>query len=324
VRLESPALCLSLAALAGCAAGSDPIGASEPFRIRGAQFIPGSLPGKAPQSETSSSTPATVNTRRPVVTALMSPNNVIYQGEGGKKLSGEATPASRSIGIALHGIGSGYWVLPTGGVNPQTDNLIWSVAADFDRGIAAGKREVRVVAFDDHDVAGQQVALTICVDTKVPDNLHACDPKRPLPQAVISLSWDANVDLDLQVHTPDDELLDSKHRATAMPDDMGNLPDDVGIIDRDSNAGCVIDGIRTENLVWSKVMPQGRYAIYANLYDACHLPAVRFRAEVYGLVTDDNGDDKLERFYANGGELLDLSANGGSARGLFVTEFVFQ
>jgi hypothetical protein len=253
----------------------------------------------------------------------MSPNNVVYQGEGAKKLSGEATAVSRSVGITLHSVGTGYWVLPTAGINPQTDNLIWSAAADFDRGIATGKRELRVVGLDEHGVAGQQAALTICIDGQVPDNLHVCDPK-PLPQAVISLTWDSNVDLDLQVHTPDGQLLEPKKRASALPDDMGNLPNDVGIIDRDSNAGCVIDGIRAENLVWDNAMPQGRYAIYANLFDACHQPAVRFRAGVYGLVTDENGNDRLKQFYANGGELLDLSANGGSARGLFVTEFMFH
>jgi len=321
VRHELPALGLCVLAAAGCAASTDPTGGGEPFRVRSAQFIPGELPGKAPVSSTSSSAP---HTDRPSITAVMSPNNVVHLGEGGKKLAGEATTVSRSVGIALHGVGTGYWVMPLGGVNPQTDNLVWSAAADFDHALVPGKRELRVVAFDEHGVAGQQAALTICVDGDVPDNLHVCDPKRPLPQAVISLRWDSNVDLDLQVLTPDDDWLDAKNRATAQPDDMGGLPDDVGAIDRDSNAGCVIDGIRAENLVWNKVAPQGRYGIYANLYDACHLPAVRFRAEVYSLVTDDAGDDKLQRFYANGGELLDLSANGGSGRGLFVTEFVFQ
>jgi hypothetical protein len=102
------------------------------------------------------------------------------------------------------------------------------------------------------------------------------------------------------------------------------VPDDAGQLDRDSNSGCVIDGIRHENLVWNKGRPTGRYGIYVNLFDACKQGSVRFEVSVYGAVPDGDGGSHLERFYDQTGELLDIQANGGSALGLFVTEFVFN
>jgi hypothetical protein len=81
-------------------------------------------------------------------------------------------------------------------------------------------------------------------------------------------------------------------------------------------------------------MPHGLYGIYANLFDACKQPAVRFRVEVWISVNRDPSADgrtgrQLERFYPGpadpqGGELLDISANAGTARGLFVTQFKFK
>jgi hypothetical protein len=96
------------------------------------------------------------------------------------------------------------------------------------------------------------------------------------------------------------------------------------VLDHDSNSNCVIDGVRTESLVWSTVAPSGKYGIYVNMYDACKQPAAHFEVSVYSVVAKKNGDEQLHRWYSQSGELLDLSANGGSQMGLFVTEFVFK
>jgi hypothetical protein len=75
-------------------------------------------------------------------------------------------------------------------------------------------------------------------------------------------------------------------------------------------------------------MPHGHYGIYVNLYDSCKQPAVHFRVEIYTSVPQDDGGAHLKLYYPRpedppGGILLDISANGGTARGLFVTEFNF-
>ncbi len=325
---------LVLVAALGCGGAEDQLGVSEPFRVSWspngndyipAQFVAGSLPGKRPEPGANPAPVSDAGTAvPPQITLVMSQSNVVFQGEGAKKLAGEATTVTRAIGMQLLGVGGGYWVFPAGGINPQSDNLIWDAHLDFGRDIAPGKRDLRMVAIDEDAVAGQQTALSLCVEGRVPDNLHVCDPDRALPKAVISLSWDTNVDLDLQVKTPGGQWIDAKHPMTASPDPDGGLPDDAGIIDRDSNAACVIDGLRDEDLVWSNVMPQGRYGIYANLFNACHQPAVRFRVAVYTAATDKDGNDTLKQVAEQGGEVLGFSANNGAEHGLFVTEFTFH
>jgi uncharacterized protein YfaP (DUF2135 family) len=180
------------------------------------------------------------------------------------------------------------------------------------------------VAIGENGQAGAQVGASLCVASRVPDNLHACDPKKAPPQAVISLRWDTNVDLDLQVLTAAGNVVDGKHPTTAPPNDAGVVPADAGQLDRDSNAGCLIDGIRYENLAWNTGHPTGRYGIYVNLFDACKQGSVRFELSVYTAVPDVDGGSRLERFYDQAGELLDIQANGGAGLGLFITEFLFN
>lgn len=299
-------------------------GADEPFRIRDAQFVRAPLPGKAPkQAASTQGTGGAAASGGPQITALMTFNSVVTQGQGGKAFTGRASKSGVAVALALKGVSAGYWVTPLGTIDPLSGESTWTVSSDFDRDLKPGSYQLLVTAIDEHGVAGQQLALTLCVDGRVPDNKKVCNSELPLPKAVISLSWDTNVDLDLQVAIPGGRLVDSKHPLTELPDG-GMLADEVGGLDRDSNAGCIVDGIRTENLAWQNVKPSGLYRIYANLFDACKQPAVRFRVEVYTAITDDNGDEHLKQWVARGGELLELSANGGSARGLLVTEFKFD
>jgi hypothetical protein len=316
-----PATAIAAALLLACAdVAQEQNGADEPFRIRDAQFVRAPLPGKAPKKAADT---GAAPSRAPQITSLMSLNSVVVQGQGGKSFTGRASKDGVGVALALKGVSSGYWVAPLGTIDPPTGEPSWTVSTDFDRNLKPGNYQLLVAAVDEHGVAGQQQALMLCVDSRVPDNKKVCNPDLPLPKAVISLSWDNNADLDLQVETPDGTLVESKQPLTAPPDgDM--LPDDVGALDRDSNAGCTVDGIRTENLVWQNVKPSGLFRIYANLFDACKQPAVRFRVEVYTAVSEDDGSEHLQQWVARGGELLDISANGGAARGLFVTEFKFD
>ena len=178
------------------------------------------------------------------------------------------------------------------------------------------------MALDKDDVGGEQHLLPVCVASRIPDNTHACDDSKLPPRAVIALTWDANADLDLQVVGPGGRLIDAKHPTSAPPDET--MPDVVGSIDRDSNANCIIDGVRAESLVWNDIKPHGRYGIYVNMADACKQPAARFKVEVFTAVSTKSGDVVLKRFYEQGGELLDVSANGDAKLGLFVSEFVFK
>ena len=282
-----------------------------------AQFIEGDLPGAPPTDAGLGATDGGVTSGGGVVLNFGAP--YVYQGQGNLTISGTAPLDALSVAMRLSDAGTGYWVVPMGSPNPQTNQLDWSAIADFGFNIVPGFHPLKYVAIDGHGVAGrQQVYDKLCVANRVPDNFNSCVATRAPPAAVISLSWDTNVDLDLQVSTPDGSLVDPQNPVT---------PDKTGTIDRDSNANCVIDGIRYEDLVWGKDAPHGRYGIYVNLVSACKQAIVHFNVAVYTAVddgTDAGGSKHLQQWYATSGELLDIQANGGSSIGLFVSEFVFN
>ncbi|HEX2730082.1 MAG TPA: hypothetical protein VHM70_00700 [Polyangiaceae bacterium] len=317
LRLASSASCatLLLTTLLSVSCGDGQVaafGPSEAFRVRNAQFIEGDFPGTAPRKEPKKG--------EPTVTALELKNRVVYQGQGGKSLSGRVSTDSRSVGIALEDVGSGYWVIPAGNPDPTTNELTWSVTADFDLRLESGMTNLWVVAIDEDGHAGARLEQQLCIASRVPDNLNSCVPTQAPPQAVISLDWSVNADLDLQVVAPNGKIISPKHPTTNDPDEPGKVAD--GKIDRDSNAGCVIDGQRHENLIWNADMPRGRYKIYVNLFDSCRQSAVPFDVSVYTQKATKDGAklvQKLERY----GELVEAQVNTENELGSFVAEYRF-
>jgi hypothetical protein len=328
--------------LFGCSGEQTQIGTGEPFRVHApakvtwtAQFVKGELPGSPPEPEKKQPpTNPTVDAgqkvdggarpdTRPLVTSLSTPAAAI-QGQGDLPVSGIVSINTASVGLALAGVGSGYWVVPVGAPDPS-GGLEWHALCDFDRTIPSAFHKIRAVAFDESGNAGPQLEKEICVVSAVPDNFNSCDKSTP-PEAVISLAWDANVDLDLQVRTPEGRFVGAKNPTTLPASDAGIVPPGSGVLDRDSNAGCVTDAIRRENLVWPKgFKPQGRYAIYANLFDVCKQASVRFTVTAYFSKTgEDGGNRHLVKGFERSGELLDFQANGGVGRGLFVGEVIFH
>lgn len=323
--LFSPArfgIALVTLSLVACSQGqSSVIGPSEPFRMRGnnVQFIHGKLPGIVPAAGE-----MTDSGELPSIAAVDLNSLIVTQG-GSKSISGRASATATSIGIALEGVGSGYWVVPTRSQDPITGELTWGVAsasqsglvADFDLGIESGVRPLHLVAFDESGRAGVQFIQKLCVRSAVPDNLSSCEPSVAPPEAVFSLSWDVNADLDLQVLTPEGLLVTPKRGSTVEADADSNAGPH-GTIDHDSNANCVSDGVRRESLVFQSEVPPRGYLFFANLHDACKQPVVRFNMQVWVSSADDDGAKHLELMFQRGGELLDSQVNPGSGRGLFV------
>lgn len=311
-------------ATAACWSENPQIGTAEAFRVQNAQFVDARLVGQPiedagphPEAPPDKGPP---NTSRPT-----SSQSVFYAGQVGVSFSGDATANAVAVGFAMDGVSHGYWVVPVGDIDQQSGRRIWSMTADLDRTIPAGAHNVRAVALDKHGHGGPQVVLTICVRSLVPDNLASCVKTNEPPQAVISLAWDVNADVDLQVKGPDGRLLEPKRSTTIKLMDGGAPVPGPASFDHDSNANCQIDGFRVENLVFKTEHPEGRYSIYANLFDACKQPAVHFAASVFEAGDGpDGGPERLERKRTVRGELLDMSANGGSQIGMFVTDYVFQ
>jgi hypothetical protein len=295
-----------------CSGESASSGFSEPIRVAHGTLFSGALPGVAATAD---------NEGAPLrVTSIAVTNRVVAQGQGGKHISGLAAGAV-AVAMRLMDLGSGYWTVPVGIPSPVDNNQpTWDVSVDFSRDIPAGVHVFGVAPLDDSGNAGVQATQDLCIASRVPDNLSACDPTIAPPDAVISLEWDDDVDLDLVVQTPDGRTVDPKHPTSQMVS-MFPIPDDVGVIDRDSDANCVLDGIRMENLVFQK-RPAGPFVIYADLFSACGLGAVRFRASVYeaeGTLPDRHLVMKRSAI----GELIDMDANGGADPGLMLMTYTF-
>jgi hypothetical protein len=138
-------------------------------------------------------------------------------------------------------------------------------------------------------------------------------PLIPPAAVVASLTWDTNADLDLHVITPDGKTIDPKHPASSPKVD-GGYPPGTGILDRDSNAACVIDGIRQEDLVWNDYPAAGLYLAKVDMFSACGEPVANFAFRLY--VQGEPTEPVV-------GRLLSIHADNGGP-GLAITNFEFQ
>jgi hypothetical protein len=313
---------LALAAVLGapaCDSATLPAGLDEPIRVRAAVFKGGELPGTAPDPAAPVAPVA--------ITLVESTNSVVVAGLAAKNLSGRASADAVAVAVRFADLGSGYWVFPVGAPDPSNGGeLTWASSAGIGWDVPAGFHELRFVAIDANGQAGRQVSLKLCVTAAVPDNLNACDPSLAPPDTVLALSWDTDVDLDLVVVTPEGKRVDGHHPSTVLPGDDGRISaaelaaPHVGVLDRDSNGECVIDGVNGENLVWQTAPLPGRYQVFASLYASCGKPAVRFSAVLYQAFDQEGGTRHLVETKRVAGELTALAAQGGAGEGLFLME----
>lgn len=312
------ALAAAVGAGAGCFGGElAELGLAEPVRVRGAQFRSGPLPGLPPEDGAPAITPA--------ITIVELANNVVRIGQVGKQVAGRTSTDAVAVAMAFDGLGTGYWVAPVGPRDPTAGNeFTWAFDTSFGWDVPLGPGALEVVAIDAAGTAGRQRRISLCMRPDLPDNGAACDATQAPPDAVLALSWDTNVDLDLWVLTPEGKRVDPSHPTT-----IGHPPpitpaelagDGVGILDRDSNGGCRIDAINRESLVWRTVPLPGTYVVYANLADACGQAAVHFSAVLYRAATFDDGGRGLVEVVRQDGRLVAAAANGGRGPGLFLLQ----
>lgn len=323
--------CASLAGLVLTAACDDgmPVnsGLTEPILVHGGQFISGALPGAPPldggpvipTGDGGADGGATVKLPPLSVTNVGFLSPLVLPGYAGKSISGRATSDTAAIGVKLEGIGSGYWVVPISDPDPdfpgQND---FSFSADFSADDPAGRRQLLTVAIDANGKAGTQVETPMCIEQRIPDNLHECQKMNPVPRAVFTLMWDTNVDLDLHVVLPDGRDVNPKSPVT-VPFDAGMVPAGDGRIDRDSLRSCIPDGLRQEDLVFPQNPPKGPYDLYVDPFDSCGQSAVRFNL----VVSEPGADGNLHPTFTRSGVLMRQQETGGS-RGFFLFEKKFD
>jgi hypothetical protein len=316
-------------------------GLGEPLQVSGAQFISGPMPGMAPRDGgggSSGEAGADGGLSPLSVPNVTFTNAFIVSGLSGTGVAGLATTDAVAVGVELENKGTGYWVVPTQGEDVQfPGQRDFGFSVSFNRQDTPGNTALRVVAIGQSGNGGLQVNAPICIESRVPDNGHACEPTKPVPAAVFSLTWDSAFDLDLNVQTPSGSVVNPKTAPTTGIADGGAIPlmspeavglydGSVGVIDRDSMGECVVDGWREEDLVFQDYPATGLYDIYANPFASCGQAAVRFTLTIY----EPGSDGNLHATFTRSGELLSNDTtggalpDGGSVAGLFVAEKEFE
>lgn len=292
----------------------------EPIRVSSAQFRKGALPGSPPPSDPEAEVPT------PTVTSVSLAGLLVSPGYSGKRISGRASTDAVAVGVRLGDLGSGYWVFPVGAPDPTAHGeYSWSARLDFSREVPPGEHQLFLAGIDRDGHAGAQFSSRLCFTSPLGDE-SVCNPRQPPPALVVSLAWDTGVDLDLRVLTPEGKIVDAKHPSTALAADAGAALDPsapgTGRLDHDSVRGCVVDGVERENLTFATEPSPGSYALYANVFEACGAPSVRFTMTVHRIVADeDGGAPVLTETLRRSGTLLASDANGGAELGMYVASF---
>lgn len=298
------ALSLVALALAGCGDGvsnDKSLDALIRFRDANVQFFQGAMPSA---------------TDGPMVSGVDSVNNTIRIGQGQKAISGRLPKGASSVAVGFEG-DVGYWVLPATVADPLViGGLTFSGTASFSTRLTPGKHTLDFRAIDDAGKFGPTNPLVLTAQAAVPDG-----------DLVISLSWDTQADLDLHVVGPDGIEVWSRKISTYKPP-SGEDPDPAkealaGVLDRDSNNQCVIDGRRLENVVWQKSAPSGHYLVRVDAFSLCGEYAARWKVEARRGVNAASGADGT-LVVASSGNALDTDTRFDHVEGAGVLAAEFD
>ena len=290
--MQNLALCLLPmlgVSLWGCGdSQSAPSGLNEPVRIVGGQFIEGSFPES--------------NASGPQISSVSIRNLELLEGTASKSVTGLAGPGSQSVAMAMLGLGHGYWVVPVGSQDFTVPSFYdWGASLSFSTDVPGPMPQLEFAASDSSGQFGPLTTQPLFLESLIPTG-----------HVVASLTWGVNADLDLHLIVPGGKELDPKHPNTIASDANGKPVAGSGLLDHDSLAGCIPDGLRTENVVWADAPAAGTYSVYVDMFSACGQPAASFK---FSLLVD--GQSVLEK----AGRLLNIDADGGATSGLFVTQF---
>jgi hypothetical protein len=256
VTLRAVSVVASLVA-AGCAASASPeSGVTALLRVSNAQFVEGALP------------PDTASTGTAVISGVAINNTNVYPGEENFPLAGTVTGATALVGLEDD---VGYWIVP---------------ATLIDQTTAGGYDFSAQLTFSPLMPVGSQTLILrgVTADGTIgPAQLYKLEAATTVPTGplVITLQWDTEADLDLHVVMPN--VADpttpieiwSKHPVglpvpvlggpPIYPDQIANAP----YLDFDSNANCVIDGRRQENVIFPVAPPPGDYTVLVDTPSLC-------------------------------------------------------
>jgi len=258
--------CVALVAAPACRGLSEDIGLGADLRVAGGQFLGGNVEAAGPGGG-------------PAVVSVFNSLTAVQPGERDKPLSGSLDAAATAVALGLRG-DSGYWIVVAGPPALDAPDLpTFAATLSFSPELPLGDLVLIVRAVDAQGRFGAPASVPLASAPASP----------PMGSLVVSLGWDTESDLDLHVVTPDGvEIWARNINSYKAP--LPGTPVDAsawqsgGILDFDSNAGCVIDGRRQENVVWQAAPPVGTYLVRVDTASLCGTPAARWsvRAIVAG------------------------------------------
>ena len=254
------ALVVATAATASCSGVQADTGDDAYMQIPGSQFVRGPMP----QGSASG----------PPVLQLSVVNSNIWAGLSDFPVSGALDPSATAAAVGLQG-DVGYWILPAGvpSVAAPQDPTFGATAV-FSQGIILGNYTLVARAVDQNGNFGVP-------STQV---LIAEEPQLNPPatgQLVVTLTWDTESNLNLHVVDPSGDEIYWGNQSTEPPP-PNTVPDggSFGYMDYDSNANCIIDGLRREDAIWPNPPPPGQYTVRVDAPSLCGQPIANWNVKV--------------------------------------------
>jgi hypothetical protein len=232
------------------------------MRVEGAQFVAGPLPTASPGG--------------PHVASVELPTNTIWPGLADKAFQGSLDATATAAAVALGG-DDGYWLVPAGVPDFATPTLpTFQGTASFAPTLAPGRYTFQASAIDAQGVFGPTATVALTATDGSPASAI------PSGALVVTLTWDTESDLDLHVVDPlGDEIFHGDTSSMPAPT-PGQAADGggYGYLDVDSNAGCVIDGLRREDVIWPSSPPPGEYLVRVDTASLCGESIANFQVRV--------------------------------------------
>jgi hypothetical protein len=240
----------------GCGGASSESGLIANLRIAGAQFVPGALAADTSGSE-------------PLLRQISLLDTNVFPGQENFPVTGSVEDGSAVL-IGLGG-DAGYWIVPTTLPDGQLPNNY-----DFSAQLTFSP----LAPMGTHPLIFRPVAAD---GTLGPAQVFELAFAQPVPAGalVVTLEWDTQSDMDLHVVVPNTTdpttPIEIWYKAPVglpirKPGDPPFTPDQIaaaGALDFDSNAACVIDGRRQENVIFTGPPPSGDYVVRVDANSLC-------------------------------------------------------
>ena len=264
----------ALCALVGCGGSSPDSGLGAAFRIENAQYIPGEIDSTSQDNGDADGILPRVHT----VTTI---NGTIQPGTTGHTVGGTLGPGSTAVLIGLRG-DIGYWVVPVNTVDQNTPgDFDFSAKASFGYNLPPSPLTLILRATNKAGEMGPPKAQTFSM----------VQPPAA-GEMLVMLEWDTQADLDLHVQLPtlaDGGLreISTRKRTSMVPPSPGDPPpsaediQNLAYLDMDSNAQCVIDGRRNENVIWPVTPEAGSYVVRVDTFSMCGEIVANWRLRVF-------------------------------------------